>query len=57
MKLQPIPCKVGTQSWLVYRDRRQPLIVGRTIRIRNTQYGTWLRVIVDQIDPFKVSKI
>ncbi len=55
MKLQPIPCKVGTQSWVVYRDRRQPIEVGRRIRIRDATHGSkWIAVIVDQVEPFKV---
>jgi len=57
-RLTPVPCKVGTQPWLVYRDRRQPLVVGRQVRIREASHGSkWFRVIVDHVDPFRVSMI
>ena len=56
--MKPIPCKVGTQSWVVHRDRRQPLVVGKKIRIREAAHGSkWFFVIVDQIEPLKVSMV
>lgn len=53
-----VPCKVGTQPWLVVRDERQTLAIGKKIRLKGYERGEkWFDVIVTSIDPFRVEML
>ena len=50
------PAKVGTQPWLIIRDRRTKLRVGATIKFRKPEpWSQWHTGIVTDIDPLFIS--
>jgi len=53
-----VPCKVGTQPWLVVVNRRRKTIkVGDVILIREAGVGhKWIRVRVENLEPLRVSR-
>jgi hypothetical protein len=46
-----IPCKIGTIPMVIFaRDKRTPLEVGRTVRIKREAGGRWEKVRVTRVD-------
>ena len=51
-----VPCKVGTQPWIVIFDRRCCFEVGQKVRMRKAGHGEkWFWVTLDNIEPIRVT--
>ena len=53
-----VPCKVGTQPWVVvFNKRRKRIKVGDVVSIRAAGPGhRWIRVTVENLEPLRVSR-
>jgi hypothetical protein len=54
----PVPCKIGSQPWVVVFHRRQKTIaIGDKVLVRKSGSGSkWFRVVMDNLEPLRASR-